>query len=46
MKKMTRDTRRNPVAKAVRTPVFRQRIVTDKRQKARLKALARDARID
>ena len=46
MKKAMQSVRRNPVAKAVRTPVFRQRIVTDKRQKARLKALSRDARID
>lgn len=36
--------RRNALAKVVRTPVFRQRVVTDKRSKARRKQAEQEAR--
>lgn len=39
-----RIKRRNALAKAVRTPVFRQRIVADKRRKEQCKQAERDIR--
>lgn len=35
---------RNPVAKAVRTPAFRQRVVPDKRWKTRLEEVEKTSR--